>query len=299
MTGIEITNAIYFSMGATITWYDAAEGGASLSGVPTGVLGYEYVRETDSNGVFSVILGPAIAEGEYFFTVTYDGATSDRATLTVSPAGGGYAVGDYWPNSTAPEGIVFWVKPGTGGTEGKVVGLGETYVAKWGPDNDEEAAGVTGIRSATDGATATRNMIAMYKGSPTFATDYPAFHYIYNTVNGGDVNGAWYLPARDEYKMLYAGYSGKVYESIADDWMGSSMPGYDSPACVSARAAFDAKLTAKGGMAIGASGNSVAGWYFSSTEWASPTCYSFGFENGGYNSDPKNVDGNIRWIRDF
>jgi hypothetical protein len=77
------------------------------------------------------------------------------------------------------------------------------------------------------------------------------------------------------------------------------MPGYDSPECVAARETFDAKLTAKDGKAIGSSGNAVAGWYLSSTEIASVTCYSFGFENGSGSSDLKNFDGNIRWIRDF
>lgn len=85
-----------------------------------------------------------------------------------------------------------------------------------GVDNDEQAAGVAGIRSVTDGATATKSMIAQYKSSGTFSADYPAFHYIYNTMNGGNENGVWYLPARDELKMLYAGYSGKVYEEITD-----------------------------------------------------------------------------------
>lgn len=212
-------------------------------------------------------------------------------------AGTSYAVGDYWPNAANPEGIVFWVKPGSLGTQGKVVGLGETYVSKWGPDNDEEAGGVTDIRSLTDGATAMKSIIAKYKSSGTFATNYPAFYYIYNTVNSSNENGVWYLPARDELKMLFAGYSGKVYESIVN-WTSGSIPDYDSQECKDARTIFNAKLKVKG-MAIGDSGNSVAEWYLSSSEISSTRSYSFTFEEGKYSIDQKSFEGNIRWIRNF
>jgi hypothetical protein len=209
-----------------------------------------------------------------------------------------YAVGDYWPDATNPEGIVFWVEPGSSGTRGKVVGLGETYVPKWGVDNDEQAAGITGIRSLTDGATATKNMIAKYKSSGTFTTDYPAFFYIYNTVNSSNGNGVWYLPARDELRMLFAGYNGKVYESIVN-WTTGDMPDYNSAECVAARAAFNAKLTEKGGMAIGSSGNAVSEWYLSSSEYEVLASYSVTLEKGQYSYDMKNLDGNIRWIREY
>lgn len=215
--------------------------------------------------------------------------------------GASYAVGDYWPDATNPEGIVFWVEPGSSGAHGKVVGLGETYVANWGPEKDEEAAGVTGIRSLTDGTTATRSMIAAYKDSPAFATDYPAFHYVYHTVNGGNENGVWYLPACDELKMLLAGYSGKVYESITG-WLGATyaMPGYESEECIAARAAFNVKLAAKGGMPIGGSGNGVISlWYLSSSEVTEKYYYSLGVGGGYFSYDIKAYDGNIRWIREY
>ncbi len=64
----------------------------------------------------------------------------------------------------------------------------------------------------------------------------------------------------------------EVYENISD-WEGQSMPDYDSPECVTARAAFDAKLTAKGGKAIGSSGNPFAEWYLSSTRLRLLTLY--------------------------
>ena len=228
----------------------------------------------------------------YYFNLKVD--DSDLPPIT----GTSYAVGDYWPDATNPEGIVFWVKPGSSGSQGKVVGLNEIYVSKWGPNNDEDAAGVTGIRSLTDGATATKSMIAKYKSSGTFATDYPAFHYVYNTVNSDNESGAWYLPARDEMKMLLAGYSGKVYESIVD-WTSGNMPSYNSAECQAVRTAFNTKLTDKGGDAFGSGENSVNWWYLSSSEMVGSTYYSFNFKDGLFSVDPKSYDGNIRWIREF
>lgn len=238
-------------------------------------------------------LSNGIEQGKsYYFQLKVD--NSDLNPIT----GTSYAIGDYWPNSASPEGIVFWVKPGSLGTQGKVVGLGETYVPKWGPDNDEEAAGVTGIRSITDGKTATKSMIAQYKGSGTFATDYPAFYHIYKEVNNENENGVWYLPARDELKMLYAGYSGKTYESIVN-WTAANMPGYDLQECKDARTAFNTMLTAKGGLAIAASGGQYQEWYLSSSEASLYVRYSFNLKESIYSSDTKNLDGNIRWIREF
>ena len=251
------------------------------------------VTKTYPIGTSLQFLSNGIEQGKsYYFQLKVESGDLNAITGT------SYAVGDYWPDNTSPVGIVFWVKPGSLGTQGKVVGLGETYVTKWGVDNDEQAAGVAGIRSVTDGATATKSMIAKYKSSGTFSADYPAFHYIYNTMNSGNENGVWYLPARDELKMLYAGYSGKVYEEITD-WITSKMPGYDSENCKMARAAFNSSLTAKGGMAFGSSGNSANWYYLSSSEVVSTRSYSFNLEDGQYSMDEKNMDGNIRWIRDF
>lgn len=285
--------------------------------------GYMAVLPTDADAFINsdnVIIELSLTDGtnNYLITKTYNIGTDlgflpngieqgksyyfrlkvDAGDLLNPLSGTSYAVGDYWPNATAPEGIVFWVKPGRFGTQGKVVGLKETYVSKWGPDKDEAAAGVTGILSLTDGATATRSMIAEYKSIETFAADYPAFYHIYNTVNGGNENGVWYLPAGDELKMLFAGYSGKVYENITD-WTANNMPGYNSADCIAARTAFNTSLTAKGEMAINGSGNEVSQWYLSSSEISEDQFYSFNLEEGKYSGDSKSVDGNIRWIREF
>ena len=89
-----------------------------------------------------------------------------------------------------------------------------------------------------------------------------------------------------------------MYEEITD-WITSKMPGYDSENCKMARAAFNSSLTAKGGMAFGSSGNSANWYYLSSSEVVSTRSYSFNLEDGQYSMDEKNIDVNIRWIRDF
>ena len=252
------------------------------------------VTKTYRIGTHLGFLSNGIEQGKSYYFQLEVGPLDLLSPIT----GTSYAVGDYWPDATNPEGVVFWVKPGSLGTQGKVVELNETYVLKWGPNNDEDAAGVTGIRSSTDGATATKSMITKYKSSGTFATDYPAFYHIYNTVNGSNESGSWYLPARDEMKILFAGYSGKVYESIVD-WTSSNMPGYNSAECIAARLAFNTKLIDKGGDAFGSGSNSVNWWYLSSSEIVSPSYYSFNFEEGLFNVEQKSYDGNIRWIREF
>ncbi len=94
-------------------------------------------------------------------------------------------------------GIVFWQDPNDD-TKGKIVSLDEGIEKGWGTKPmDESAAGVIGIRSSTDGATGTKNLIMKYKDNSKFSTDYSAFAWIYEK-NNNDVNGRWYLPAKDE-----------------------------------------------------------------------------------------------------
>ena len=85
------------------------------------------VTKTYNIGTSLNFLLNGIEQGKsYYFQLKIDNADLEII------AGTSYAVGDYWPDSTSPEGIVFWVKPCSFGTKGKVVGLGETYVPKWG-----------------------------------------------------------------------------------------------------------------------------------------------------------------------
>ena len=245
-----------------------------------------FVAKTYNIGAVLGFLSNGIEQGKsYYFKLKVDPLD------LISPiTGTSYAVGDYWPDATNPEGIVFWVKPGSLGTHGKIVGLNENYILRWGPDNNEQAAGVISISSATDGATATKNMITKYKNSGL--SNYPAFDYIYTIVNNSNENGVWYLPARDELKMLYAGYSGKLYESITD-WSSGDMPDYNSLECVLFRTTFNGYLAAKSGMPIDNE------WYWSSSEISEIKSYSLNFIGGNNSIDSKSLGGNIRWIREF
>ncbi len=224
----------------------------------------------------------------------------ENTDLSTPITGKSYALGDYWPDDDDPEGVVFWLHPGRFGTKGKVVGLKESYIMPWGPDISEESLGVAGIRSLDDGATATKNMIATHKNEENFESQYPAFHYVYTTVNDGQPDGPWYLPTRNELKALYAGYSGKVYEEIVD-WKNDYMPGYDNPSCHAARADFNQKLADKGGMVFGSNESSgLAQWYYMSTSEITATyCWSAEFTTGNILPDNKGFDFQIRWIQEF
>lgn len=81
-TDIDISDDLPFVMGATVTWYAAAEGGEPIS-LPTGIIGYPLTSENDSQGVFGVSFNKTLPTGDYYFTVTYGGATSNRVKLTV------------------------------------------------------------------------------------------------------------------------------------------------------------------------------------------------------------------------
>lgn len=81
-TDIDISNSLLFTTGATVTWYAAAEGGEPIS-LPTGINGYTLTSENDSKGVFDVKFLKTLSAGDYYFTVTYSGVTSNRMKLTV------------------------------------------------------------------------------------------------------------------------------------------------------------------------------------------------------------------------
>lgn len=73
--------------GATVTWYAATEGGEPIS-LPAGINGYTLTSENDSSekdskGVFSVSVNKTLPTGDYYFTVTYNGVTSNCVKLTV------------------------------------------------------------------------------------------------------------------------------------------------------------------------------------------------------------------------
>ncbi len=141
-----------------------------------------------------------------------------------------YKLGDYWPDpqvvydpdwpgtvssGTGAQGIVFWLDETEGydaatgkGIHGKIISLEQVFLP-WGPEGqDEQAAGVQGIRSWEYGYTATRNMIAKYCENANFATEYPVFNWIYE--KNGRRPGELYLPALNEMEELNAFLYGRT-----------------------------------------------------------------------------------------
>lgn len=89
-TDIDLSNSLSFITEATFAWYAAAQGGEPIPS-PTGI-GYHLKGESDSKGAFDVNFSNKLPAGDYYFTVTYGGATSNRAKLTV---GGGSPYSTY------------------------------------------------------------------------------------------------------------------------------------------------------------------------------------------------------------
>lgn len=166
-------------------------------------------------------------------------------TLQPQTSGVTYAVGDYYPKNGFPIlGVVFEITDGVG-YHGKMISLDQKSDAAWGPRTvDEQSAGVGGIRSMSDGLTATKNMIIKYKSTPDFSTKYGAFHWIYQTKNQEDVNGIWYMPAKDEVLAFW-----NVWNTD--------------------QAGFNSKLTAAGGI-------DVWGYWWTSTESNADFCHFIG-----------------------
>lgn len=158
---------------------------------------------------------------------------------------------------------------------------------------EEQINGVADIRNLYYGATATKNLIAKYREDlPVFA-NYPIFENTYTNVNVKNIDGKWYIPAREELKALFAGYSGVVYESI-QGWTVGPMPDYDSQACKNARSSFNAKLNS-----VLSNPLDPTTPYWSSTEISQNQSYSVYLNNGAYLIDNKALDANCRWIREF
>lgn len=208
------------------------------------------------------------------YATNISGAYSDKysATLTASCEAdwtgnndkdlaevSGYAVGDPYPNAETPIGVVYWLDDKDAsynastqrGTKGKMVSLDELK-CNWGPSGVDESASVEGIRSEDDGATSTKNLITARKNEPNFATNYPAFNWIYQTKNNGDVNGAWYMPAPAEMTVI---------------GLAIFTNGFDN---------FNSKLSALGGTPIGVDSKK---YYFTTTEYDQDKVYSVTFDS--------------------
>lgn len=184
-------------------------------------------------------------------------------------AGKTYAIGDYWPDEENAEGIVFSISDG--GLHGKVISIYEKN-ANWGPQISEAQAGVAGMREEPeDGKLITKSLIEKYKDTDTFATDYPCFEWIYNTMNKGDINGPWYAPVRQEVAEWAVVMSGFDWDEVNASWKTSTGgPGYcqdklpisnwTDQAAQDARKAFNEKVKAAGGNEINLWGKYCSTW---------------------------------------
>ena len=184
-------------------------------------------------------------------------------------AGKTYAIGDYWPDEENAEGIVFSISDG--GLHGKVISIYEKN-ANWGPQISEAQAGVAGMREEPeDGKLITKSLIEKYKDTDTFATDYPCFEWIYNTMNKGDINGPWYAPVRQEVAEWAVVMSGFDWDEVNASWKtNTGGPGYcqdklpisnwTDQTAQDARKAFNEKVKAAGGNEINLWGKYCSTW---------------------------------------
>ncbi|WP_229096538.1 hypothetical protein [Alistipes timonensis] len=157
-----------------------------------------------------------------------------------------YQIADYWPDDDAPVGIVFSVSDG--GLHGKMLSLTE-QAGNWGAQVSEATAGVAGMRvEPEDSRLVTRSLIDKYKDEPGFADTYKGFYWIYNTLNNGNPDGAWYAPSRPELAELCAAMSGLDWAEVKRTWNYTAdktvMPGWEETSA--ARTAFKQKVEAKG-----------------------------------------------------
>ena len=100
-----------------------------------------------------------------------------------------YRTGDFYPNPNNPNtaiGIVYWLKPGTGGKEGKIVSY-DTETKNWGNSNDRNLN--TRISNGVI------NWDIVVNTDPTLE-NFPAFKWCKDKGDG------WYLPARYELHVL-------------------------------------------------------------------------------------------------
>ena len=100
-----------------------------------------------------------------------------------------YKTGDFYPNPNNPKtatGIVYWLKPGTGGKDGKIVSY-DTAMRNWGDSNNEDLG--------TSISTGIINWEIIIKRDPTLEK-FPAFKWCKDKGDG------WYLPSRYELHVL-------------------------------------------------------------------------------------------------
>ena len=100
-----------------------------------------------------------------------------------------YKIGDFYPNPNNPKtaiGIVYWLKPGTGGKEGKIISY-DSALRNWGDSNNQN------LRTSI--STGIINWEIIINRDPTLE-NFPAFKWCMDKGDG------WYLPSRYELHIL-------------------------------------------------------------------------------------------------
>ncbi len=217
----------------------------------------------------------------------------------------GYALGDPYPNATAPIGVVFWLDNPVEGRSlhGKIVSLKEEnmdrgngeYGVIWGPDIQ------VGASSESDGKANTSAVSTYISSHAESWSDFPCFYWVINMMNGktSDYNpeqDLWYLPSITEMKVLFAGFSGKNYKD--EYWIhpDAAMTDYNSAEVQNAQAKFNQQLTSAGGTAID---TKKFPWYMSSTEISKSGMFDLNISNGQRDYGTKILIGRVRAIRTF
>ena len=117
----------------------------------------------------------------------WDGITNipDTCASLNSP----YKIGDFYPtpnNLTTAIGIVYWLKPGTNGREGKITSF-DTATLKWSETNN--------YKLGTSVSIGANNAMVISNVDPTLE-QFPAFKWC------ADKGDGWYLPAKYEIHVI-------------------------------------------------------------------------------------------------
>lgn len=195
--------------------------------------------------------------------------------LPVTQAGSSRAVGELYPDTQNPVGMIYSVLDG--GKHGKVVSLDE-YV--WGEDGVFGMWGTNNqvndnARSFTDGKSNTRNMIVTHKDESSFRIGYRVFSWVYEK-NNENIDGEWYIPAAYELDELYYTLTGNLY--VEPSSVGTSIS--QNPVVYhdfATRDRFDYILKGCGGTPF-TYGNYN---YWSSTEYSPTAAWAVSFRDGG------------------
>lgn len=182
-------------------------------------------------------------------------------------------IGEPYPDVEHPIGVIYKVTDG--GEHGMILSL-DMFEGAW-------SHVVTVNKDAQedeDGRINTEVMIRTRKDEPDFATNYPAFHWIYQEKNQGKIDGDWYIPAYDELLELYLVVTGSQKVGVHN---------------ITARNRFDQQVKDAGGVPFDYEGEDYMNLW-SSTENNGDQAYWVLFRNG-QTSTPFTIKNRANWVR--